>query len=426
MNQYNYLIDDVKHFLTDAPAPFVHIGSRGSRSVSQVNGHHASPKLLFYLEGEQVDRRLTLFQAILQHQLDVESDVVVGPKFWSDVYKVTYKRAEHKQSVPKSFPAACSTVTCEKTLLSWPKLPFFSCILDGALPCRLDKSKPSYDVLFLLKVLEGLNQAAHRISSYETIKAFAEGRVLNADDLKLTVSTVPQHEFLSSKLNEKLEEQMRDPLSASTGNMPPWYSRIMAVCPFVFSFEARWKYIRLTELGAPRIQENVARRWDNSTYSASSGNNQRSHAANVARKRFVVDRDCILDSASKIMSSQVHRDTILEVEYFGEVGTGLGPTLEFYTLLSREFQKIGLSMWRGDHSHVKSKEDSDSGHVVASLGLFPRPWSAARSSSNRISFDNIVHNFALLGRIVAKALRDGRVLDLSFSKAFYKLMLEQV
>ncbi|CAA7389475.1 unnamed protein product [Spirodela intermedia] len=397
---------------------------RGSRSVSRVNGHDASPKLLFYLEGEQVDRRLTLFQTILQHQLDVESDVAVGPKFWSDVYRVTYKRIEHKQSVPKSSPTTGSKVTCERTLLSWPKHPFFSCILDGTLPCRLDKSKSSYDVLFLLKVLEGLNQVAHRISSYETIKAFANGRVSNTDDLKRTVSTVPRHEFLSSKLNEKLEEQMRDPLSASTGNIPPWYSRIMAVCPFLFSFETRWKYIRLTEFRAPRIQENLSRRWDSSIYSPNSGNNQRSHTGNVARKRFIVDRDCILDSASKIMSSQIYRDSILEVEYSGEVGTGLGPTLEFYTLVSREFQKVGLSMWRGDHSYVTTKEDSDSGHVVASLGLFPRPWSETRSSSNRISFNN-VKNFALLGRIIAKALRDGRVLDLSFSKAFYKLMLQQ-
>ncbi|CAA6654807.1 unnamed protein product [Spirodela intermedia] len=381
---------------------------RGSRSVSRVNGHDASPKLLFYLEGNKL----------------IVSDVAVGPKFWSDVYRVTYKRIEHKQSVPKSSPTTGSKVTCERTLLSWPKHPFFSCILDGTLPCRLDKSKSSYDVLFLLKVLEGLNQVAHRISSYETIKAFANGRVSNTDDLKRTVSTVPRHEFLSSKLNEKLEEQMRDPLSASTGNIPPWYSRIMAVCPFLFSFETRWKYIRLTEFRAPRIQENLSRRWDSSIYSPNSGNNQRSHTGNVARKRFIVDRDCILDSASKIMSSQIYRDSILEVEYSGEVGTGLGPTLEFYTLVSREFQKVGLSMWRGDHSYVTTKEDSDSGHVVASLGLFPRPWSETRSSSNRISFNN-VKNFALLGRIIAKALRDGRVLDLSFSKAFYKLMLQQ-
>lgn len=39
---------------------------------------------------------------------------------------------------------------------------------------------------------------------------------------------------------------------------------------------------------------------------------------------------------------------VLELEYFGEPGTGLGPTLEFYTLLSHELQRRGLSMWRGD------------------------------------------------------------------------------
>ena len=31
-----------------------------------------------------------------------------------------------------------------------------------------------------------------------------------------------------------------------------------------------------------------------------------------------------------------------------QVGTGLGPTLEFYTLMSREFQRADLSMWRGE------------------------------------------------------------------------------
>ena len=31
-----------------------------------------------------------------------------------------------------------------------------------------------------------------------------------------------------------------------------------------------------------------------------------------------------------------------------QVGTGLGPTLEFYTLMSREFQRADLAMWRGE------------------------------------------------------------------------------
>lgn len=39
---------------------------------------------------------------------------------------------------------------------------------------------------------------------------------------------------------------------------------------------------------------------------------------------------------------------LLEVQYQDEVGIGLGPTLEFYTLVSRELQQADLHMWRGD------------------------------------------------------------------------------
>jgi hypothetical protein len=31
-----------------------------------------------------------------------------------------------------------------------------------------------------------------------------------------------------------------------------------------------------------------------------------------------------------------------------QVGTGLGPTLEFYTLLAHELQRKSLSMWRSE------------------------------------------------------------------------------
>jgi hypothetical protein len=36
-----------------------------------------------------------------------------------------------------------------------------------------------------------------------------------------------------------------------------------------------------------------------------------------------------------------HR-SMLEVEYYGEAGTGLGPTLEFFTLVSQEIQRSRL------------------------------------------------------------------------------------
>jgi E3 ubiquitin-protein ligase TRIP12 len=38
------------------------------------------------------------------------------------------------------------------------------------------------------------------------------------------------------------------------------------------------------------------------------------------------------------------------------VGTGLGPTLEFYALVSKEIQKSDLDLWRGEA--VKEKNAS--------------------------------------------------------------------
>ena len=61
-----------------------------------------------------------------------------------------------------------------------------------------------------------------------------------------------------------------------------------------------------------------------------------------------VSRKNMLLSAEKVMETYASHRAVLELEYFGEVGTGLGPTLEFYTLLSHEMQRKGLAMWRSD------------------------------------------------------------------------------
>ena len=59
--------------------------------------------------------------------------------------------------------------------------------------------------------------------------------------------------------------------------------------------------------------------------------------------------------------------SILEVEYFEEVGTGLGPTLEFYSLVSKEFARKDLKVWRDADATV-----SDA-YVHHPSGLFPAP-----------------------------------------------------
>lgn len=61
-----------------------------------------------------------------------------------------------------------------------------------------------------------------------------------------------------------------------------------------------------------------------------------------------VSRRKVLESAKKVMEMYAKSRALLELEFFDEAGTGLGPTLEFYTLLAHELQKRGLGMWRND------------------------------------------------------------------------------
>ncbi|XP_077239573.1 ubiquitin-protein ligase 4 [Tasmannia lanceolata] len=400
------------HFLSEVDTSTKAMGTMNA--YASRNTEDVSPKMIFCLDGKLLDRSLTLYQAILQRPVNEGHDIIVDPSFWNEVYKVTYRRAEDPKGSDsqKCFHGSRIISACNELRTSWKKLPFFSSMLLGELPCNLDKSNPAYDILFLLQILEGLNKHAFHLISHERCNAFAEGRTNNFDDLKVTVPVIPQTEFLCSKLTEKLEQQLRDPLAVSIGGMPSWCCQLMNACPFLFSFEARRKYFRLAAFGSLKCSNDL-----------SGANERRPHGGVLLREKFKVHRSNIMDSAAKMMDLHARKKTILEVEYSEEVGTGLGPTLEFYTLVSHEFQKAGLGMWRNDHCSTLQVEDR--GFVLAPLGLFPRPWPAGLDSSKGIYMSEVIKKFVLLGKIVAKALQDGRVLDLPFSKAFYKLILGQ-
>ncbi|MED6203451.1 E3 ubiquitin-protein ligase upl3, partial [Stylosanthes scabra] len=82
----------------------------------------------------------------------------------------------------------------------------------------------------------------------------------------------------------------------------------------------------------------------------------------------------------------------------------------------------------GDEKKLKSSEGSLAGDgelVQAPLGLFPQPWPSNADATEGSQFSKVIEYFRLLGRVIAKALQDGRLLDLPLSVAFYKLVLGQ-
>ncbi|XP_061342076.1 E3 ubiquitin-protein ligase UPL3 [Gastrolobium bilobum] len=415
------------------------------------------PKLIFTAGGKQLNRHLTIYQAI-QRQLVLDEDdderfagseyvSSDGSRLWGDIYTITYQRAENQTDKASTVGSSSNASKSGKSgsvpnSISEAKLhqtSVLDSILLGELPCELEKSNPTYNILALLRVLEGLNQLAPRLRAQVVTDSFAGGNFLDLDELAVaTGARVPPEEFISSKLTPKLARQIQDALALCSGSLPSWCYQLTKACPFLFPFEIRRQYFYSTAFGLSRALYRLQQQQGADGHG--STNEREVRVGRLQRQKVRVSRNRVLDSAAKVMEMYSSQKAVLEVEYFGEVGTGLGPTLEFYTLLSHDLQKVVLQMWRSgssenyrmeideDEKKTKSSEGFFAGDgelVQTPLGLFPRPWPANADASEGSQFFKVIEYFRLVGRVVAKALQDGRLLDLPLSVAFYKLVLGQ-
>jgi E3 ubiquitin-protein ligase TRIP12 len=122
-----------------------------------------------------------------------------------------------------------------------------------------------------------------------------------------------------------------------------------------------------------------------------------------------------LSSAIKVFSSPQTRKHVLEVEFYDEVGTGIGPTNEFYALVSKDLQRASHGIFRSEHSATPTtKTDNAESLVNAPHGLFPKPLRAVPNASKAIEI------FRCVGRAIGKVLQDGRLLDVKFNPNFFK------
>lgn len=59
-----------------------------------------------------------------------------------------------------------------------------------------------------------------------------------------------------------------------------------------------------------------------------------------------------------MLHAHAERKSVLEVEFLNEEGTGLGPSLEFYALVSADFQRSSLGMWLSSEESGQSDDMS--------------------------------------------------------------------
>lgn len=62
------------------------------------------------------------------------------------------------------------------------------------------------------------------------------------------------------------------------------------------------------------------------------------------------------------------------MEFQGEEGTGLGPTLEFYALVAAEFQRTTLGMWLCDDDFPDDESRQVSYMTSAAVKVKPCGW----------------------------------------------------
>ncbi|KAJ5173289.1 hypothetical protein N7492_005882 [Penicillium capsulatum] len=338
----------------------------------------------FCVDGNPISSETTVYRAV--HHNREHMDEVKAKNVWSAVHTVTFRRVPGPPPPEPSILAAAAPGTSSN-----------GDSLD--MPESLSKDFITASILRLLRVLHEMNATIDDIMTYSRDPA--------------SITPEPLSQFINTKLTAKVNRQLEEPLIVASSCLPSWSEDLARLFSFLFPFETRHLFLQSTAFGYSRAMM----RWQNSHNAEDSRRDlrrdDRPFLGRLQRQKVRISRARILDSAMKVMELYGSSPSVLEVEYFEEVGTGLGPTLEFYSTVSKEFSKKKLKIWR----------DTDGSSAVdyafGKRGLFPAPMSDEQASQE--SGKKQLNIFKILGKFVARSMLDSRIIDISFNPAFFRI-----
>ncbi|KAH7040662.1 HECT-domain-containing protein [Microdochium trichocladiopsis] len=328
----------------------------------------------FSLDNKVIPNETTIYRAV--HKSSSASDDHSSRSAWSAVHSIKFRR------VPGPPPAET---------IGFGHVSEGSADINGV-PASLAHHPTTASILRLLNILHSLNANLDD--------------VLVEDKAALRLNAEPLAQFVNTKLTAKLNRQLEEPLIVASNCLPSWSEDLARLYPFLFPFETRHLFLQSTSFGYARSMS----RWQNAQQEDTSRRDRRDDRpflGRLQRQKVRISRGKILESALKVMELYGASQSILEVEYFEEVGTGLGPTLEFYSTVSREFSKKKLKLFR-DTDTSDAEE-----YAGGPNGLFPRPM----CEENPV----IIHLFKTLGKFVARSMIDSRIIDINFNPIFFRI-----
>lgn len=250
-------------------------------------------------------------------------------------------------------------------------------------------------------------------------------------------SLVDSKEFISEKINNKLIQQLQDPLVLASRSLPEWCKNLLHSYKFLFPFETRQLYFQTTAFGVSRsivwLQNKRDTLLTNLRGPVSNRVMRDDHEFRIGRlkhERIKIPRDppeMLLRAAINALKFHATRKAILEIEFVDEEGTGLGPTLEFFTLIARELQRKHLGMWHcGDSTQenemTETEKNRSDSFVHQANGLFPVAYPNEGNEEYERHYENVIEMFNFMGIFLAKSLQDQRLVDLPFSFSFLKIL----
>ncbi|KIX97578.1 uncharacterized protein Z520_06355 [Fonsecaea multimorphosa CBS 102226] len=337
----------------------------------------------FSIDGKIIPNNTTIYRAV-HHNRD-QPQVPASRSVWSGVHTVKFRKVRG----PPPTPSNISTSDESENRGS-----------KNGLPASFSDHPVTSSILALLRILHELNA--------------------NLDELRDSIGQPesklcpePLASFINTKLTAKMNRQLEEPLIVASNCLPDWSEDLARSFPFLFPFETRHLFLQSTSFGYSRSMI----RWQNSQSENDDRRDRRRDdrpmLGRPQRQKVRISRHRILESAMKVMDMYGASPSVLEVEYFEEVGTGLGPTLEFYSTVSKEFCKKKLKMWRENDSGENDQ------FAFGKNGLFPIPMGPDESQSE--PGKKLLLLFKTLGKFVARSMLDSRIIDIAFSPTFFKM-----
>ncbi|XP_065365068.1 E3 ubiquitin-protein ligase TRIP12 isoform X3 [Calliphora vicina] len=249
----------------------------------------------------------------------------------------------------------------------------------------------SLDALCMLRIINGLNR------HWEHLYGCVHRQPI-----------ISQSEFIHPKITAKANRQLQDPLVIMTGNLPQWLPQIGMACPFLFPFETRHLLFYATSFDRDRALQRLL----DTTPDLNSAESSERVAPRLDRRKRAISRQEILKQAEHLIQDFGHSKALLEIQYENEVGTGLGPTLEFYALVSAELQRSDLGIWNGSDSykqnsanivdvvkstsatlHIDESQDTNSqsgdNNITTTTNTTPSPNTASTRNASRNNRDSL-------------------------------------